>query len=55
MMAGSDDEFEDVEEDDDDDSNSTAPPHLSPSDTSRSISDTLHPPLLVHYSYDPSF
>ena len=48
MMAGSDDEFDDIEdvyledvEDDDDDDNSAAPPHLPPRDTPSSSSDTL--------------
>ena len=45
MMAGSDDEFDDIEdmyledvEEDDDDSNSATPPHLPPSDTPSSNS-----------------
>ena len=48
MMAGSDDEFddvdvylEDVEDDDDDDSNGAAPPQLPPSDTQSSSSGSL--------------
>ena len=47
MMAGSDDEFDDIEdvyledvEDDDDDSNSATPPHHSPSDTPSSSSNS---------------
>ena len=57
MMEDSDDEFdydedvqlEDVEKDDDD-SNSASPPHLPPSDTPRSSSDTLAGPPLSHQS-----
>ena len=50
MVAGSDDDFDDVEDvrledveddGDDDNSNSASPPHLPPNDTPRSSSDTL--------------
>ena len=56
MMAGSDDEFDDIEdvyledvEEDDDDNNSAAPPLLPPSNTPSSRSDSpLAGPLLSH-------
>ena len=64
MIAGSDDEFDDIEDvyledvgEDEDDNNSAAPPLLPPSNTPSSRSDSP-PPLLVLYShtcYHPSF
>ena len=58
MMAGSDDEFNDIEdvylEDVEDDINSAAAPHLPPSDTPSSSSNSPPPLLVPQASHHPS-